>query len=241
MSTLLDVTNLKRTFSVNGGGRLGRRQKINAIEDVLIRHFGLPRSEARTRAVEQLASVRIPDPKRRAGAYPFELSGGMCQRIMIAIAMAGDPEVLIADEPTTSLDVTIQAQVLQLLKEVTSQLGMAMLLVSHDLGVIAQNCDRVAIMYAGRIVEEGPVERIFASPAHPYTEGLLRSLPSIDGVWQRLPSLPGSVPTVTSMPSGCRYNPRCPVSIERCSVDVPALNEISSNHSVACWVNGSES
>lgn len=199
------------------------------------------KEQKQARAIELLDLVGINQPERRLHQYPHEFSGGMCQRIMIAIAMAGDPEVLIADEPTTSLDVTIQAQVLLLLKEVTSHMGMAMLLVSHDLGVIAQNCDRVAIMYAGRIVEEGPVEKIFSSPTHPYTEGLLRSLPSIDGVWQRLPSLPGSVPTVTSMPTGCRYNPRCPVSIDRCSVDVPVLNEVSDNHSVACWVRGSES
>ena len=199
------------------------------------------KEQKQARAIELLDLVGINQPERRLRQYPHEFSGGMCQRIMIAIAMAGDPEVLIADEPTTSLDVTIQAQVLLLLKELTSHLGMAMLLVSHDLGVIAQNCDRVAIMYAGRIIEEGPAERIFTSPTHPYTEGLLQSLPSIDGIRRRLPSLPGSVPTVTSMPAGCRYNPRCPVSIDRCSVDVPVLSEVSGNHSVACWVKGSES
>lgn len=196
------------------------------------------KEQKQTRAIELLDLVGINQPERRLHQYPHEFSGGMCQRIMIAMAMAGDPEVLIADEPTTSLDVTIQAQVLLLLKELTSHLGMAMLLVSHDLGVVAQNCDRVAIMYAGRIVEEGSVERIFTSPTHPYTEGLLRSLPSIDGIWQRLPSLPGSVPTITSMPTGCRYNPRCPVSIDRCSIEVPVLNEVWDSHSVACWLKG---
>lgn len=194
--------------------------------------------QKQARAIELLDLVGINQPERRLRQYPHEFSGGMCQRIMIAIAMAGDPEVLIADEPTTSLDVTIQAQVLLLLKELTSHLGMAMLLVSHDLGVIAQNCDRVAIMYAGRIIEEGSVKRIFVSPTHPYTEGLLQSLPSIDGIRQRLPSLPGSVPTVTSMPTGCRYNPRCAVSIDRCSIEVPVLNKVWDSHSVACWVRG---
>lgn len=194
--------------------------------------------DKRRRAIELLDLVGINQPERRLGQYPHEFSGGMCQRIMIAIAMAGDPEVLIADEPTTGLDVTIQAQVLQLLKDLTAELGMAMLLVSHDLGVIAQNCDRVCVMYAGRIVEQGPVRSIFTSPTHPYTEGLLQSLPSIDGVWHRLPSLPGSVPTVTSMPSGCRYNPRCPLRIDQCAVDVPPLQDVADHHSVACWVRG---
>lgn len=193
------------------------------------------------RALELLELVGINEPERRLRQYPHEFSGGMCQRIMIATALAGEPDVLIADEPTTSLDVTIQAQVLLLLKELTSHLGMAMLLVSHDLGVIAQNCDRVSIMYAGRLVEEGTVEQIFTAPIHPYTEGLLHSLPSIDGVWHRLPSLPGNVPTITSMPTGCRYNPRCPVSIDRCSVDAPMLKEIQEKHSVACWVKGERS
>jgi peptide/nickel transport system ATP-binding protein len=197
--------------------------------------------DKRRRAIELLDLVGINQPERRLSQYPHEFSGGMCQRIMIAIAMAGDPEVLIADEPTTGLDVTIQAQVLQLLKDLTAQLGMAMLLVSHDLGVIAQNCDRVCVMYAGRIVEQGPVDSIFTSPTHPYTEGLLQSLPSIDGVWHRLPSLPGSVPTVTSMPSGCRYNPRCPLRVGRCSAEVPPLLEIADAHAVSCWVRGRES
>ncbi len=190
------------------------------------------------RAVELLDLVGINQPERRLNQYPHELSGGMCQRVMIAIALGGNPKVLIADEPTTSLDVTIQAQVLQLLKDLTSRLGMALLLVTHDLGVVAQSCDRVCVMYAGRIIEHGAVRSIFESPTHPYTEGLLKSLPSIDGVWHRLPSLSGSVPVVDSMPPGCRYHPRCPLAVDRCAVEVPPLSQMPTGASVACWVRG---
>jgi oligopeptide/dipeptide ABC transporter ATP-binding protein len=194
--------------------------------------------EKHLRAIELLELVGINEPERRLKQYPHEFSGGMCQRIMIALAIATEPAVLIADEPTTSLDVTIQAQVLTLLQKLTTKLGMSLLLVSHDLGVIAQNCDRVMIMYAGRIVEEGPVERIFNNPTHPYTEGLLKSLPTVDGIWARLPSLPGVMPTMDFMPSGCRFNNRCPLVEDRCAQSVPPLFEIEKEHSVACWVRG---
>lgn len=187
------------------------------------------------RSLELLEMVGINDPVRRLDQYPHEFSGGMCQRIMIALAMAGNPKILLADEPTTALDVTIQAQILTLLGELTRNHGMALLLVSHDLGVIAQNCDRVAIMYAGRIVEDGPVADIFENPLHPYTKGLLSSLPSLDGNWKRLPSLRGSVPTIDSMPNGCRFNPRCDLVSEVCTRSKPELLEITRNHYASCW------
>lgn len=193
------------------------------------------KSAKEVRSLELLELVGINDPKRRLNQYPHEFSGGMCQRIMIAIAMAGNPKILLADEPTTALDVTIQAQILQLLNKLTRQHGLAMLLVSHDLGVIAQNCDRVLIMYAGRVVEDGPVQEVFENPLHPYTKGLLNSLPAIDGAWKRLPSLKGSVPTIDTMPTGCRFNPRCDLSTEVCRSEKPQLLEISNRHYAACW------
>ena len=187
------------------------------------------------RSLELLEMVGINDPVRRLDQYPHEFSGGMCQRIMIALAMAGNPKILLADEPTTALDVTIQAQILKLLSELTRNHGMALFLVSHDLGVIAQNCDRVAIMYAGRIVEDGTVAEIFENPLHPYTKGLLSSLPSLDGKWKRLPSLRGSVPTIDNMPSGCRFNPRCDLATDTCSKSTPEFLEIREKHYAACW------
>jgi oligopeptide/dipeptide ABC transporter ATP-binding protein len=196
------------------------------------------KARKRERAIELLELVGINQPERRLGQYPHELSGGMAQRIMIAMALAGDPEILIADEPTTALDVTIQAQVLELLKGLTSRLDMALLLVTHDLGVVAETCGRVAVMYAGRVVEQGPVRAILDTPTHPYTEGLLASLPSMDGPWRRLPSLPGSVPVVADMPSGCRYHPRCPLAVDRCRVEVPPLTDVATGASAACWVRG---
>jgi peptide/nickel transport system ATP-binding protein len=187
------------------------------------------------RSLELLEMVGINDPARRLNQYPHEFSGGMCQRIMIAMAMAGNPKILIADEPTTALDVTIQAQILSLLNELTRKHGMALLLVSHDLGVIAQNCDRVVVMYAGRVIEDGPVADVFENPLHPYTKGLLSSLPSLDGVWRRLPSLRGTVPTIDSMPKGCRFNPRCDLASEVCFTSKPELLEITKKHYASCW------
>jgi len=190
------------------------------------------------RSLELLEMVGINDPARRLNQYPHEFSGGMCQRIMIAMAMAGNPKILIADEPTTALDVTIQAQILSLLNELTRKHGMALLLVSHDLGVIAQNCDRVVVMYAGRVIEDGLVADVFDNPLHPYTKGLLRSLPSLDGVWRRLPSLRGAVPTIDSMPKGCRFNPRCDLASEICFTSKPELIEITKKHYASCWELG---
>ena len=187
------------------------------------------------RCLELLEMVGINDPERRLNQYPHEFSGGMCQRIMIALAMAGNPKILIADEPTTALDVTIQAQILNLLHELTRKHGMALLLVSHDLGVIAQNCDRVVVMYAGRVIEDGLVSDVFENPLHPYTKGLLNSLPSLDGVWRRLPSLRGTVPTIDTMPRGCRFNPRCDLASEICLSSKPELVEISRKHYASCW------
>ncbi|MDR6866229.1 oligopeptide/dipeptide ABC transporter ATP-binding protein [Microbacterium resistens] len=201
---------------------------------------GAPRAERRAAAIRLLDQVGITEPAQRLRQYPHELSGGMCQRIMIAIALAGRPRLLIADEPTTALDVTIQAQVLDLLKTLCRDLGMGLLLVTHDLGVVAQNCDRVNVMYAGRIVESGTVGEVFTAPRHPYTKALFASLPPIEGEWRRLPSLAGSVPTLDLMPTGCRFHPRCPVAIDRCAVEVPVLAGGPGRSDAACWVIGAD-
>ena len=185
-------------------------------------HRGASRQEARERAIEMLRLVGIPAPDKRARDYPHQLSGGQRQRVMIAIALCCDPELLIADEPTTALDVTIQAQILDLLVELRERLGMALLLITHDLGVVAQVCDRVAVMYAGRIVEQAPVERIFQDPRHPYTQGLLRAIPQLGRNADRLVTIPGQVPSALAWPTGCRFRLRCPFAWDRC-LEEPAL------------------
>jgi oligopeptide/dipeptide ABC transporter ATP-binding protein len=198
-------------------------------------HLRVGRREAQERAVEMLRLVGTPLPERRAREYPHQLSGGMCQRVMIAMALACDPKLLIADEPTTALDVTIQAQILDLMADLRDRLGMAILLITHDMGVIAEMADDVAVMYAGRVVERGPVEAVFARPQHPYTEALLGSIPLL-GMTQSEPlrAIRGSVPSALRWPRGCRFRPRCDYAFERCLEDPPlfAVGEQSS----ACWL-----
>jgi peptide/nickel transport system ATP-binding protein len=204
------------------------------IVETLNAHMKLSRDEAHRRAVDLLRQVGIAAPEERFFAYPHEMSGGMCQRAMIAIAMACSPRLLIADEPTTALDVTVQAQILDLLRELTGGLGMGVILITHDLGVVAGMTDRVAVMYAGVIVETAPTTALFANPAHPYTRGLLHSIPKLDGGWDEpVPTIPGSVQGAMEL-SGCRFAPRCPRASEACKA-VPALREIAEEHFVACW------
>ncbi|MCI0436522.1 MAG: ABC transporter ATP-binding protein [Gemmatimonadetes bacterium] len=186
-------------------------------------HRRVGKREAWQRAVDMLTLVGIPDPARRAHHHPHQFSGGQRQRVMIAMALCCDPDLLIADEPTTALDVTIQAQILDLLAELRDRLGMAMLIITHDLGVVAQVCDRVAVMYAGRIVEQAPTAELFAAPRHPYTEGLLRAIPRIGRRVDRLETIPGQVPGATAWPAGCRFHPRCRYAWDLCARDEPSL------------------
>ncbi|MBR0941852.1 ABC transporter ATP-binding protein [Bradyrhizobium liaoningense] len=178
--------------------------------------------------------VGIPDAARRLEAYPHELSGGQVQRIMIAMALAGNPDLLVADEPTTALDATIQAQILELLSTIRREMSMAMVLISHDLGVVAENCDRVAVMYAGRIIEQAPANQLFADPVHPYAQGLIGALPPLDGPRRRLTAIPGTVPDPAHMPSGCAFAPRCALAAEPCGLAVPSLAPIANDRVVAC-------
>jgi oligopeptide/dipeptide ABC transporter ATP-binding protein len=196
---------------------------------------GMSRRAARTRAIELLADVSIPKPAERAGSYPFELSGGMRQRVMIAIAIANNPALLIADEPTTALDVTIQAQILELLQRLVDERNAGLIVISHDLGVVAGIVDRVAVMYAGRIVEDAPVRELFAAPQHPYTAALLASLPHAgDLVRAPLAQIGGVPPAPGSVPLGCSFRPRCPQAVEKCLEDPPLMPRHS--RLVACWV-----
>src|SRR5258706_6315078 len=192
--------------------------KIGAqVAEAIRIHQKVTKREAWKRAGEMLELVSIPDPVKRLDDYPHQLSGGMRQRVMIAMALSCDPELLIADEPTTALDVTIQAQIMELLANLQARLGLAILLITHDLGVVAEFCERVIVMYTGRVVEEAPVRDLFASPAHPYTRGLLKSLPSVAGEGaKRLPTIAGMVPPITNLPKGCKFNPRCPDVMEIC-------------------------
>lgn len=217
------------TSSLNPVHRIGK-QIVEALE----LHRGMTGSNARTEAKRLLDLVGIPDAARRLDAYPHELSGGQNQRVMIAIALAGQPELLVADEPTTALDVTIQAQILELLQSIRRQMGMALVLISHDLGVIAEACERVAVMYAGRIVEEAPVARLFQSAAHPYTQGLIGALPPMDGPRQRLAAIPGGVPEPWAMPPGCGFAPRCQFRSAPCDAGMPGLVGVSGQHRAAC-------
>ena len=204
------------------------------ISETLREHEGLDRAAARARALQLIEHVGISSPAERLDQYPHELSGGMRQRIMIAIALACRPQLLIADEPTTALDVTIQAQILTLLRELQRELKMAVILITHDLGVIAQVVDRVIVMYAGRIVEEAPVSALFARPSHPYTKMLLESIPSLDREQERLSTIPGMVPSLSALPAGCRFHPRCPIARAPCSQRAPASFTVGPGHSAAC-------
>jgi peptide/nickel transport system ATP-binding protein len=211
------------------------------IAESLSIHLGLNRRAARDRAVEMLQIVKIADPKRRAGEYPHQLSGGMRQRVMIAVALACNPKLLIADEPTTALDVTIQAQILDLMLELKEKLGMAIILITHDLGVVAETAQRVIVMYAGHKVEEADVGELFRRPLHPYTRGLMRARPRLDeeaetlGRRNRLQEIQGMVPALNRPISGCPFAPRCDFAAERCRVDLPELAEPVPGHRVACW------
>ena len=198
------------------------------------RHRGASRAQGRARALEMLRRVGIPSPERRMRQHPHELSGGMRQRAMIAMAMACEPALLIADEPTTALDVTIQAQILGLMRAVRDEAGAALILITHDLGVVAEMADRVAVMYAGRIVEAGPAAAVLGDPQHPYTLGLVAAMPSLGVRTGRLATVPGTVPSPEAMPPGCRFAPRCPFSGPPCA-KAPPLAEIAPDHAAACW------
>jgi peptide/nickel transport system ATP-binding protein len=198
-------------------------------------HFKMSRVKARERALQLLQEVGIPDPTERLRAYPHQLSGGMRQRVMIAIALSAEPEILVADEPTTALDVTVQAQILEVLDRLRANRGMAVLLITHDLGIVAGRADRVAVMYAGQIVEEAPTSRLFANPSHPYTQGLFASVPRIKGPLQRLNPIRGSVPAATAWPSGCRFRPRCPKAFDKSELEPPLL-PVGPEHHMRCWL-----
>ena len=199
-------------------------------------HTNLSKQEARERAAKILQQVGIPDPERVLKNYPHQLSGGMSQRVMIAMAMSCNPQLLIADEPTTALDVTIQAQILELMKKIQQEEGMSILLITNDLGVVAEMCTRVIVMYAGEIVEEAPVEVLFNNPTHPYTEGLIASVPKLGSGVKVLPSIPGSVPDLSMLPKGCRFAPRCKYATERCHNEEPDLFEVSEHQKCRCWL-----
>ena len=199
-------------------------------------HLPLSDREARARAVSWLERVGIPGAASRINAYPHEFSGGMRQRVVIALALCAEPRLVIADEPTTALDVSIQAQIIDLLKEVTREHGTAVMLVTHDMGVIAETADRVAVMYAGRIIEVGPVQEVVKRPAHPYTEGLMESIPALDHRVDRLRQIEGSMPRLTAIPPGCPYNPRCPKVFDRCRIDRPGLMP-AGRTVAACWLH----
>ena len=198
-------------------------------------HFKISRKEGIDRAVHLLQEVGIPDPVSRLDAYPHQLSGGMRQRVMIAIALAAEPEVLVADEPTTALDVTVQAQILEVLDRLRESRGMAVLLITHDLGIVAGRADRVAVMYAGQIVEEAPTAALFAAPSHPYTQGLFGSVPRLRGPVGRLTPIRGTVPPPNAWPTGCRFRPRCPIVHPR-SEAMPPLLTVGEDHTMRCWL-----
>jgi len=205
------------------------------LTEVTRRHLGYSRRQARERAVELLDLVGISNPSQRLKQHPSEFSGGMCQRVLIAMALSCEPELLIADEPTTALDVTIQAQILELLAELQESLGLSVLLITHDLGVVAGMCDRVCVMYGGRLGEIGSVDDLYGRPAHPYSRGLLRSTPRVDEVQARLVSIDGAPPDLVAPPSGCPFSPRCTLSTDRCVHELPELSETEEGGRVACW------
>ncbi len=204
------------------------------ISEVLTCHGKAGKKDVREHSIHLLNEVGIPEPERRFDSYPHELSGGMCQRVMIAMAIACDPKLLIADEPTTALDVTIQKQILNLIHDLRQDRNTAVLLITHDMGVIAENADRVAVMYAGKIVEEAPVEELFARPSHPYTRGLLESIPDMERETQHLPSIPGFVPNLLDLPAGCPFAPRCKYADDACRAGLPPRIHLSSDHSLLC-------
>ena len=203
---------------------------------LLHNHKSLSKAQARSATIDLLESVGIPSPEQRVDDYPHQLSGGMRQRVMIAMALACEPKLLIADEPTTALDVTIQAQILDLLRKQQEERGMAILLITHDLGVVAEMAHEVAIMYAGKIVEEGSASTLFKERSHPYTAGLFDSIPTLAHRGKRLKTISGQVPAATDFPSGCRFHPRCPKVLERCAGECPVLEPRGKDHRVSCWL-----
>lgn len=200
-------------------------------------HTGRNRKEARARAIEMLTLVGIPEPTKRVDQYPFELSGGMRQRVMIAMALACEPDILIADEPTTALDVTIQAQILELMQELQKKLGMAIIMVTHDLGVIASMCDEIIVMYGGRVCERGTSDEIFYNPCHEYTKGLLRSIPRTENIGKRLVPIGGTPINMLNMPKGCAFCPRCDAAMKICLREQPEEIQVAEMHKAACWMN----
>ncbi len=217
--------------ALNPVHRIGRQVE----EAFFLHHRDMGAARIRQAAADLLREVGIPDPERRMAEYPHQISGGMRQRVMIAMALAGRPDVLIADEPTTALDVTIQAQILELMKRLQRERGMAIVFITHDLGVIAEICDHVVVMYAGKVAERAPVIQLFKDPRHPYTRGLLSSIPRLDSRRKtRLSVIEGMVPGLMDLPDGCRFQNRCPVAIPVCRTDPPALTEVAEDHYVAC-------
>jgi peptide/nickel transport system ATP-binding protein len=207
------------------------------LEETILTHLPLNGAQARDRAISLLREVGIPAPEARLHHYPHQFSGGMRQRVVIALAIAADPSLLIADEPTTALDVSIQAQVIALLKRMTRERNTAVMLITHDMGVIAETADRVAVMYAGRIVEIGPVREVIHSPQHPYTAGLMGSIPKLSAQRRRLAQIEGAMPRLNAIPAGCAFNPRCPKRLARCALERPALAPAGASHA-ACWLHG---
>jgi len=218
------MTSLNPSFKV--GDQIG---------EALVRHRGLSAKDSRSAAIDMLQRVRIPSPEDRVDEYPHRLSGGMRQRVMIAMALICAPALLIADEPTTALDVTIQAQILDLLRQLREETGSAIVLITHDLGVVAETCDDVAVMYAGEIVEQAPAARLFTAPQHPYTVGLLGSIPLISARRDRLAAISGSVPSLASAFAGCRFSSRCPFADERCRTIAPPLANVGAGQLSRCW------
>ena len=202
-------------------------------------HRSMSRREAWEKAASLLEKVGIPAPRQRMMAYPFQMSGGMRQRVMIAMALSAEPELLIADEPTTALDVTIQAQVLELMKDLQREMGMAVMLITHDMGVVAEMADTVMVVYAGQVVEKGPVEEIFRHPSHPYTKGLLASIPRLNADEDRLHAIQGAVPALWDMPEGCRFAARCPHARSRCCSEAPCLRACGADHETRCFMQNS--
>jgi oligopeptide/dipeptide ABC transporter ATP-binding protein len=207
----------------------------NQIAEVFKYHSNYSSKEIREKSIEVLTQVKIPDPEEKLNAYPHQLSGGMRQRVMIAMALACKPKILIADEPTTALDVTIQAQILDLLTELQEKLNMTVLIITHDLGVVAETCHRVIVMYAGQVIEEGPVEDLFEHPFHPYTKGLMLSAPRLGNPKQKLHVIEGTVPDLDHMPKGCRFGPRCEFATDICFEQEPKLEEVGETRRVRCW------
>lgn len=221
------MTSLNPVFTV--GNQLAEAVKL---------HQGLDDKAAMNKAIEMLQLVGIPSPDKRVEQYPFELSGGMRQRVMIAMALSCKPDLLIADEPTTALDVTIQAQILDLLKKLQQEMGTSIIMITHDLGVVAETCDQVAVMYAGKVVEYGSADDLLMAPKHPYTEGLLKSSPRIGEAQERLDAIEGFVPSPYAMPPGCAFAPRCPYKMEICDEAMPNLLDVGDGRLLRCWLHG---